>query len=122
MPIDDPNSKVIKRKEWLIVFLCLLIGFGLRFYHFDQKSLWLDEIHTLNDSRDNLGGQLRFYQEYPTYLHPPLFFILTHLFFPFPQPERDLRIIPLIFGVLSVPMIYLLARAFSRAIASFCDL
>lgn len=122
MLIDDPDSNVKRQKEWLIVFICLLFGIALRFYNFDQKSLWMDEIHTLNDSRDNLGGQLKFYREYPTYLHPPLFFILTHLFSPFPQPERDLRIIPLIFGVLSVPMIYVLARSFSHAIASFCAL
>jgi len=82
----------------------------------------MDEIHTFNDSRENFRGQLKFYQEYPTYLHPPLFFILTHLRFPFPKPERDLRIIPLVFGILAVPMIYILSRSFSHAIASFCAL
>ena len=109
-----------KRKEIFILILCLLIGFAMRFYNFDQKSLWLDEIHTYNDSRDDIQGQLIFFKENPTYLHPPLFFILTHLFFPFPEPERDLRIIPLIFGTLSIPMIYLLARSFSPGIALPC--
>jgi hypothetical protein len=109
-----------KRKEFLILLLCLLAGFALRFYTFDQKSLWMDEIHTFNDSRDDLKGQLKFYKENPTYFHPPLFFILTHLFYPFQHPERDLRIIPLIFGTLSIPMIYLLARSFSPLIALPC--
>jgi uncharacterized membrane protein len=109
-----------KRKEILILLLCLLIGFALRFYAFDKKSLWIDEIHTFNESRDDLGGQLRYYQENPTHLHPPLFFILTHLFYPFPKPERDLRVIPLIFGMLSLPMIYLLSRSFSPRIALPC--
>ena len=112
----------IKNKEILILLLCVIISFALRFYTLDQKSLWIDEIHTLNDSRDDLKAQLNFYQENPTYLHPPLFFILTHLFFPFPKPERDLRIIPLIFGTLSIPMIYLLARSFSPNIALPCAL
>ena len=94
------------RKEIFILIFCLFIGFALRFYTFDQKSLWMDEIYTFNDSRDDFKGQLRFYGENPTFLHPPLFFILTHLFYPFPKPERDLRIIPLIFGTLSIPMIY----------------
>jgi uncharacterized membrane protein len=98
------------------------MGFALRFYAFDQKSLWIDEIHTFQDSRDNLRNQLRFYKENPTYLHPPLFYILTHQFYPFPKPERDLRIIPLIFGILSIPMIYVLARQFSSAIALPCAL
>jgi hypothetical protein len=110
------------RKEMIILIFCLFIGFALRFYTFDQKSLWMDEIYTFNDSRDDLKGQLRFYGENPTFLHPPLFFIVTHLFHPFTKPERDLRIIPLIFGTLSIPMIYFLARSFSPAIAFPCTL
>jgi hypothetical protein len=110
------------RKEVIGLILCLLIGFALRFYAFDRKSLWIDEIHTFNESRDDLQRQLRYYQEDPTNLHPPLFFILTHIFYPFPKPERDLRIIPLIFGTLSIPMIYFLARSFSPNIALPCAL
>ena len=111
-----------KKKEIFLIFLCLLIGFALRFYTFDQKSLWIDEVHTFNDSRDNLKGQLKYYKENPTNLHPPLFYILTHIFYPFNKPEKDLRIIPLIFGTLSIPMIYLLARSFSPTIALPCAL
>jgi mannosyltransferase len=109
-----------KRKEIFIVLLCLFIGFALRYYHLDQKSLWLDEVHTYNDSRDGLKEQISFYKKNPTFLHPPLFFVLTHLLYPFPKPERDLRIIPLIVGTLSIPMLYLLARSFSPSIALPC--
>jgi hypothetical protein len=111
-----------KRKEIIILLLCLLVGFALRFYTFDKKSLWMDEIHTYNDSRDDFRNQLKFYKDNPAFLHPPLFFILTHQFYPFTKPERDLRIIPLIFGTLSIPMIYLLARSFSPNIAIPCTL
>jgi hypothetical protein len=117
-----PAMSRLKRREILILTLCLLLGFALRFYGFDRKSLWIDEVHTFNDSRDGLRGQLSYYQENPTYLHPPLFFILTHVFYPFSKPERDLRIIPLIFGALSIPMIYVLSRIFSPAIALPCTL
>ena len=103
-----------------VLFLCLFIGFALRYYHLDQKSLWLDEVYTYNDSRDGFEEQIKFYKENPVYLHPPLFFVLTHLLYPFPKPERDLRIIPLVFGTLSIPMIYLLARLFSSQIAIPC--
>jgi len=116
------TSKIAGRKEILLVMFCLLIAFALRFYAFDQKSLWMDEIHTFNDSRDDFRAQLRFYKENPTFLHPPLFFMLTHQFYPFAKPERDLRIIPLIFGTLSIPMIYLLAKSFSPSIALPCTL
>jgi hypothetical protein len=111
-----------KRTNILIVFLCLFMGFILRFYTFDRKSLWIDEIHTFNESKDGPLSQLEYYKENPTSLHPPLFFVLTHLFFPFDKPERDLRIIPLIFGILSIPMIYLLATQFSPSIALPCTL
>ncbi len=115
MNLSTPT--VVIRKEILFVLFCLLIGFALRFYTFDQKSLWIDEIHTFNDSKDGFKDQLKYYKENPTNLHPPLFFIITHLFYPFSNPERDLRIIPLIFGILSIPMMYLLARSFSPNIA-----
>jgi len=119
------NSSIIRiarRKEILIPIFCLLIGFALRFYTFDQKSLWMDEVHTFNDSRDDFRAQLRFYKENPSFLHPPLFFMLTHQFYPFEKPERDLRIIPLISGTLSIPIIYLLTRSFSPSIALPCTL
>lgn len=108
------------KKEALLVLFCFIIGFALRIYTFDQKSLWLDEIYTFQDSRYGIKEQLEFYKENPTHNHPPLFFILTHLFYPFENPERELRVIPLIFGVLSIPMIYLLAGQFSSNIALPC--
>jgi hypothetical protein len=80
----------------------------------------LDEVHTYNDSRDGLGEQIKFYKENPTFIHPPLFFVLTHLFYPFSNPERDLRIIPVVSGTLSIPMIYLLARSFAPQISIPC--
>jgi mannosyltransferase len=112
-----------RRKEVLVLCLCIFIGFALRFHTFDQKSLWIDEVHTYNDSREGVKGQIKYFKEHPAdLLHPPLFYVLTHIFYPFDKPERDLRIIPLVFGILSVPMIYFLAKAFSHRIALPCTL
>ena len=62
----------VKRKEIFILVLCLLIGFALRFYTFDRKSLWIDEIHTFNDSRDGIRSQLSFYRKrIPNTSNPP---------------------------------------------------
>jgi 4-amino-4-deoxy-L-arabinose transferase-like glycosyltransferase len=122
MNVNIPMIDEKKRNEILLLILCLFIGFTLRFYAFDQKSLWIDEIYTYEDSRDDFNHQLKFYAENPTFLHPPLFYILTHLFYPFPRPERDLRIIPLIFGILSIPMVYFLSRLYSPHIALPCTL
>ncbi len=122
MKINLPILNRIKRNEFFILVLCLLIGFALRFYTFDRKSLWLDEIYTFNDSRYELKDQLEFYKENPNYFHPPLFFLITHLFYPMTKPERDIRIIPLIFGTVSIPMIYFLARLFSSKVVLPCTL
>jgi hypothetical protein len=112
----------VREREFFILICCILVAFALRFYTFDQKSLWIDEIHTFNDSREGIQNQLKYYKENPTYLHPPLFFVLTHLFYPFTEPERDIRIIPLIFGILSIPMIYLLSKQFLPKIAIPCTI
>ena len=122
MEINLPTLDRTKRNELVILILCLLIGFVLRFYTFDKKSLWLDEIYTFNDSRDGLKEQLKLYKEKPNYLQAPLFPLLDHLFYPFTKPERDLRIIPLIFGTLSIPMVYFLSRLFSAGIAVPCTI
>jgi hypothetical protein len=112
----------LKRKEGVILIFCLLAGLSLRFYAFDQKSLWVDEIYTLNDSRDSLKGQLEFYGKNPSYPQAPLFFALTHLFSLFSKPEKELRIFPVLFGALSIPALYYLARLFSPSIAIPCTI
>ncbi len=122
MDLVSNHNGTKNKRELFILLACLVLGFALRFYTFDQKSLWLDEIHTFNESRDDVKGQLRYYREHSTHLQPPLFFVLSHLFYPFAKPERDLRIIPLIFGTLSIPMIYFLSRMFSPVIALPCAL
>jgi hypothetical protein len=120
MNLQLSSTNGFRQKEAIVLLICVLLGFGLRFYALDQKSLWIDEIYTLNDSKDGIKGQIEFYGKNPTYLQAPLFFILTHLFYPFSNPERDLRIIPLIAGTLSIPMIYFLCRLFSPQIALPC--
>ncbi len=120
--MDHLHAHKTKWKKWTFLFLCVLIGFALRYYAFDHKSLWLDEVYTYNDARYGFKDQLEYYKEDPKYLHPPLFFILTHFFYPTARPERDLRIIPLICGVLAIPMMYLLSRSFFPEIAIPCTL
>ena len=39
------------RKEIFILILCICIGFALRFYTFDKKSLWLNEVYTFGESK-----------------------------------------------------------------------
>ena len=73
--------------KWYILILCLFIGFALRFYTFDRKSLWDDEVYTFNESRFDQKDQFTHIKENPTYFQPPLFYLLTHLFYPFTKPK-----------------------------------
>jgi len=68
----------VREREFLILIHCVFVAFALRFYTFDKKSFWLDEIYTLRDSKDDLKGQIKFYKDNPTYLQAPLFFMITH--------------------------------------------
>lgn len=77
----------LKWNEFVILILCLIIGFALRFYKFDQKSLWMDEIYTFNDSRYGIQEQLDFYKENPTFLHPP--FSLSSLTYSIPLKNQN---------------------------------
>jgi hypothetical protein len=82
MDFNYPIENRASRKEMIILILCLLTGFALRFYTFEQKSLWLDEIYTFNEAKYGPEGKLKFYEEKPYHLHPPLFFCS----YPFPLP------------------------------------
>lgn len=43
--------KVLQKiKENYILLFILLFGAILRFYHIDFQSIWLDEIHTMNEA------------------------------------------------------------------------
>jgi len=84
----SPFNINIKKGRNIILLVCLLLGFALRFYTFDQKSLWVDEVHTFKWLQGRPKRSNKFYKENPSYLHPPLFFILTPVL-SFTKPERD---------------------------------
>lgn len=68
------------KSNWALITL-VVIGGALRFSHIDHQSVWLDEIHTLNEANPSLSWS----EVYQTLLaadpHPPLYFILMQLFF-----------------------------------------
>ncbi len=92
-------------KEKIIIVLIILLGLGLRLVNLNQ-SLWLDEAAQANLSSLSLS-QIWFNRQAD--FHPPLFYILAHYWMQVSHSEVWLRLLPVMFGVISVGLIYLLA-------------
>lgn len=109
------------RHFWTIGILILLtlIAFGLRVYHLDHFSFWLDEGLTPLRSSYSVSKILTNVveiQDYPTNdTHPPLYYLLIHgtrqllgtSDFAFRYPS-------LLFGVLLVPLLYQFGKSLSN--------
>ena len=93
-------------KPWLI-YAIFLVGIFARLYELGQRSLWMDEAWVANlASSDNLSTA--FFDERHT---PPLFISLLYVFVHiFPNNEWFLRIVPALFSVGGMVLIYLLVR------------
>jgi uncharacterized membrane protein len=87
---------------WII----LILGFSLRLVNLNQ-SFWLDEasqaqMSSLSTSEIWFGRSGDF--------HPPLFYLVAHVFLIFSHQESWLRLSSVVFGVLSLPAIYFLSK------------
>lgn len=115
-PIHSPGDltvenigTVLKNSRYTQIVLALMaLGLFLRFYHLDYNSLWLDEATTLYVSKASL---LEIWQtSLSGEFHPPLFHWITHLMLTFGQSEVILRVVPAIFGILTIPVFYLIGK------------
>lgn len=93
------------KKDFLIVAVITLIAAALRFYHLTYNSLWTDEAWTLY-----LINQ-PFFAIPRIDVHPPLFYWLEMAAVNFlGTSEFSLRLLPAIFGTLTVPAVYSLGK------------
>jgi uncharacterized membrane protein len=104
---------------WWII---LIAGVMLRFYRLDFQSLWADEglqyfvanANSLPDVLDRLAGRS---------VHPPLSFLINHVFLLLQNSDFFLRLPSALFGIASLPLCYLVARRVtSRPAAVFAML
>ncbi|MGE5831850.1 MAG: glycosyltransferase family 39 protein [Methanomicrobiales archaeon] len=98
----------VRASRYLQVLLVLtILGAFLRLFQLGAASLWLDEASTLTFARESvtqIWGSLSSATEF----HPPLFYWMEHAMLAFGDGEVVLRIIPAIFGILTIPVFYLL--------------
>ncbi len=90
------------------LLLIVLLAFLLRLYRLDHQSLWYDEGFSVYLARMSLG---EITARTASDIHPPLYYYLLHLWLgPFGDSEFVLRFFSLVFGLLTVPLIYALGR------------
>ncbi len=92
-------------KEKIILILILVLGLGLRLVNLNQ-SLWLDEASQAMMSSQPVS---KIWFERSGDFHPPFFYILAHYWMQVSHDEVWLRLLPVMFGVVSISLIYLLA-------------
>lgn len=111
-------------KENYILTAILFVAAVLRLYHVDHQSVWLDEIHTLNEANPNYT----FSEVYQALLisepHPPLYFFLVHILFQlFGYTTIVIRILAAIIGIAGVYSIYLLGKElFSKKVGIYASM
>ncbi len=101
--------KTLRSETW-IMSICL-IGFVLRIKGLNYQSLWLDELHTMNEASPSASwGELFSYLKTSEH-HPPLFFIAEKIFFSiFGHTAFVARLVPAIAGTISIWAIYRLGK------------
>jgi mannosyltransferase len=111
----EESGKEKLKGEYIFLIILIAIGAALRFYHLDFNSLWLDEISTYNYSSSNFIGMWQIMLTGTDY-NPPLFFILERVILVgFGISEFTLRVLPALFGTLTIFTIYLIGKEFRGA-------
>ncbi|QQG44336.1 MAG: glycosyltransferase family 39 protein [Candidatus Roizmanbacteria bacterium] len=97
------------KKERLILGLIILIGAFLRFFNLGKESLWLDEAYSVKLANVNF---FQIWDKVRTSdVHPPFYYMLLNLWIKtFGDSEFAVRSLSVVFGILSIFMIYKLTQ------------
>jgi mannosyltransferase len=103
----DTRGSVIAR-QWLILLVIAFAAFALRIFHLAQQNLWYDEAFSVYLARMDLGAITA---RTAADIQPPLYYYLLHFWVEFTGiSEFAVRFLSLLFGVLTVPLLYVVAR------------
>ncbi|HIE43534.1 MAG TPA: glycosyltransferase family 39 protein [Candidatus Omnitrophica bacterium] len=111
--MHEMRSILIRKKTGIFFIVVFLLGILLRIYKLSAKDFWFDEAGKLL-VENNLYICFEMLR--------PLFNIFLYLWLKIvPHNEFAIRVLPFIFGIASLPIIYLYGKEmFNREIALFC--
>src|SRR5512136_2892438 len=85
-----------------------LVAFALRVYHLSGQSLWYDEGFSVYLAQKSLA---EITTRTAADIQPPVYYYLLHAWMLFVgRSEFAVRLLSVIFGTLSIPLVYRLAR------------
>ena len=109
----------MRNKDGLILLLIVILGAALRLFRLDAQGLWYDELFSVAHSVRPLPELIRILAE--DVAHPPLHnFVLRAWFLVAGYGSMQARLVSVIFGTLSIPLLFLLARRFAGPAAGLC--
>lgn len=98
----------------------ILLGTGLRVYRIGYQSLWLDEFFSYFLALRNFSGII---EGTAQDVLPPLYYLLLHGALKLGTNEVILRSVSMMFSVLTLPVMYILAKSlFTRRVALLATL
>jgi mannosyltransferase len=99
---------------WLVI-LITLIGGGLRVLLLDYKGMWLDETFSVWMANHSVGDMLQWIVKIDQ--HPPLYYLLLHDWIALgSDTPYHVRLLSVLFGAGTIPVIYLIGKRMSGAI------
>jgi 4-amino-4-deoxy-L-arabinose transferase-like glycosyltransferase len=97
------------RRHGVVAFVViLLVALGLRLWDLGDKSLWMDEIFTVEKASMPLSGMMSEIKNHDA--HPPLFQLVEWAFLRFGHGDGYARLPSVIFGVIGVGLMMAVAR------------
>ena len=115
------NKLVSWIKSNQIIIIILIVGAFLRLFHLDFQSVWLDEIHTLNESNPKFSFKEVHESLMISEPHPPLYFFIMNIFFKiFGYTTFVARLFSALTGVAGIYAIYILGKElFSKKVGIY---
>jgi mannosyltransferase len=106
--VQTDNFSLTKKTAFLILSIIVCLAGLVRWYHIGAQSLWIDELYSATYAKMNFSD---LFLNLKGELNPPLYFLLLHYWVIwFGYSETALRAMSLAFGILTIPMIFTVAK------------
>jgi mannosyltransferase len=87
--------------------MVIALGFGLRLFHLDAQSFWYDEAFSAGAAR---GTPAQILSNDFRDVHPPLYYLILHLWLALGESDLTIRLLSAILGVAGIAAIYSLGK------------